>query len=160
MVRPYYPPIYHEGQMPHVNANSEVAVIVDGGWKVGDLVDWWTDGCYWSGRVTQILGNDMVQIQLPPPPLGEGASYEVFCKDLRPSLDWSPEHGWTLRTPMEGENCRCCARLIQPVNNGGLLNSEIRTIDEGTKDVQTTAGVSFDASFSSHISENSVASFR
>uniref|UniRef100_A0A5B6YYU9 Agenet domain-containing protein n=1 Tax=Davidia involucrata TaxID=16924 RepID=A0A5B6YYU9_DAVIN len=156
MVRPQYPPICHEKQMPRVNTNSEVTVIVDGVWKVGDLVDWWTDGCYWSGRVTQILGNNKVQIELPPPPVGEGAIYEVFCKDLRPSLDWSPEHGWTVPTPMEGENCRRCARLIQPVNQGGLLNLEIHTIDEGAKDVQATAGASFDASVSSHISANSL----
>lgn len=33
---------------------------------------------------------------LPEPPWGEGKSYEAFSKDLRPSLDWSPEHGWTV----------------------------------------------------------------
>ncbi|XP_059650907.1 uncharacterized protein LOC132297535 [Cornus florida] len=122
MVRPRYPPIiYHESEIPNVKTDSEVAVIVDGAWKVGDLIDWWTTDCYWCGRVTQILGNDKVQIYLLPPPLGEGLSYEVFCKDLRPSLDWSPECGWTVPTPMarliqDDENFHPCARLIQLVN--------------------------------------------
>ncbi|XAR57377.1 hypothetical protein NMG60_11025503 [Bertholletia excelsa] len=64
MVRPQYPPVYHEHQMPPANTTSEVIVVVDGFWKVGDLVDWWKDGCYWSGRLTQILGNDKVQVRI------------------------------------------------------------------------------------------------
>lgn len=34
-----------------------------------------------------------------PPPMGEGSSYVASFSDLRPSLDWSPEDGWTLPTP-------------------------------------------------------------
>ena len=30
--------------------------------------------------------------------MGEGSSYEAYCKDLRPSLDWTPESGW--KVPM------------------------------------------------------------
>lgn len=26
--------------------------------------------------------------------MGEGGTYIVSCKDLRPSLDWSPESSW------------------------------------------------------------------
>ena len=40
-----------------------------------------------------------LQIELFPPPDGEGLSYEISCKDLRPSLDWSPENGWTMPIP-------------------------------------------------------------
>lgn len=36
------------------------------------------------------------QMALTPPPIGEGALYEIHFKDLRPSLDWSPNFGWTV----------------------------------------------------------------
>ncbi|CBI36359.3 unnamed protein product, partial [Vitis vinifera] len=102
MLRPCFPPIYHVSQKPDINTITEVIVLVNDVWKVGDEVDWWTDGCYWSGRVTQLLGYDKVKIDLLPPPNGEGLSYEVFCKDLRPSLDWSPSYGWRVPSPMVG----------------------------------------------------------
>ncbi|XP_024035901.1 uncharacterized protein LOC18032183 isoform X2 [Citrus clementina] len=57
MVRPSFPPIFCESQMPDVNNITEVVVIVNDVWKVGDLVDWWTDNCYWTGRLTEILGD-------------------------------------------------------------------------------------------------------
>ncbi|KAL0414387.1 UNVERIFIED_CONTAM: hypothetical protein Sradi_1640400 [Sesamum radiatum] len=61
MLRPCYPPIYNKNQMPQVSEVSEVAVIVDDSWKVGDLVDWWTTDCYWSGRITKLLGDDKAE---------------------------------------------------------------------------------------------------
>jgi hypothetical protein len=62
MVRPQFPPIYCESQMPDVNSILEVVVIVDDVWKVGDLVDWLMDHCYWSGRVTELLGDEHVKV--------------------------------------------------------------------------------------------------
>ncbi|KAH9764525.1 Agenet domain-containing protein [Citrus sinensis] len=96
MVRPSFPPIFCESQMPDVNNITEVVVIVNDVWKVGDLVDWWTDNCYWTGRLTEILGDGKARIELLPPPVGEGLSYEVFLKDLRPTLEWSLDNGWTI----------------------------------------------------------------
>ncbi|KAG6423321.1 hypothetical protein SASPL_113715 [Salvia splendens] len=96
MLRPQYPPIYNEKQMPHVSEISEVSVIVCDSWKVGDLVDFFHTGCYWCGRITQIFDDEKAEIELRPPPLGEGSSYKAHIKDLRPSLDWSLQHGWTL----------------------------------------------------------------
>ncbi|KAL0457065.1 UNVERIFIED_CONTAM: hypothetical protein Slati_1045700 [Sesamum latifolium] len=119
MLRPCYPPIHNKNQMPQVSEISEVAVIVDDSWKVGDLVDWWTTDCYWSGRITKLLGDDKAEIELHPPPRGEGSSYEVHLKDLRPSLDWSPQCGWTVPN-QEGDTGRACAQLIKPVNQGSL----------------------------------------
>ncbi|XP_057771376.1 uncharacterized protein LOC130991282 isoform X6 [Salvia miltiorrhiza] len=55
------------------------------------------------------------KIDLTPPPLGEGSSYKGLLKDLRPSLDWSPEHGWTVPT-QEDDTGHRCARIIKPVN--------------------------------------------
>ncbi|KAL6335484.1 hypothetical protein AAG906_029727 [Vitis piasezkii] len=148
MLRPCFPPIYHVSQKPDINTITEVIVLVNDVWKVGDEVDWWTDGCYWSGRVTQLLGYDKVKIDLLPPPNGEGLSYEVFCKDLRPSLDWSPSYGWRVPSPMESETGRCCAQLVKPVNYVPAEN-------EGRTDSQGRAGssVKFNPSFSSHISD-------
>ncbi|XP_043692590.1 uncharacterized protein LOC122643026 [Telopea speciosissima] len=128
VVRPSFPPIYRESQIPDASALSGVVVIIANVWKVGDLVDWWTDGCYWSARITRVLGNDKVQVELPKPPLGEGKTYEAFCKDLRPSLNWSPEQGWTVPVSTDKGTC-CCARLIQPVNQdksrkGGCATGE------------------------------------
>lgn len=64
MVRPQFPTIHHESEKLDVNTITEVIVIVDDVWKVGDLVDWLTDGCYWSGKVTKILGNGKIQVIL------------------------------------------------------------------------------------------------
>ncbi|XP_057457082.1 uncharacterized protein LOC130748018 isoform X2 [Lotus japonicus] len=119
MLRPSFPTIVRESDKHDIN--SEVIVIVDDAWKVGDLVDWFTDGCFWSGEVTKILGKDKVQVDLVPPPLGEGSSYEALSKDLRPSLDWCPEKGWTVPMPMEDGCRRPCARIINTANSGGVV---------------------------------------
>ncbi|XP_021290938.1 uncharacterized protein LOC110421629 isoform X2 [Herrania umbratica] len=154
MVRPSYPSVYRESQMPDVNTISEVVVIVNDVWKVGDLVDWWTDNCFWSGRITEKLGEEKVKIELPPPPVGEGSSYEVFCKDLRPSLDWSVDEGWKLLIPKESKYHLCCARIVKPLNQGGSSNLIDYTVIEGKKDVQPTVGarIEHEGSLSSHIS--------
>ncbi|KAK0608893.1 hypothetical protein LWI29_037619 [Acer saccharum] len=153
MIRPSFPPVYRESQMPDVNSIPEVAVIVNIVWKVGDLVDWWSDNCYWSARITEILGEGKFRIDLPLPPVGEGSTYEALSKDLRPSLDWSPTNGWTLPIPER----ECCARLVKLDNQEGSQNLTIHTGDEVGKDAQETGGASLEnnASFSSHISARS-----
>ncbi|GAB2294537.1 hypothetical protein Dimus_028741 [Dionaea muscipula] len=118
MVRPHYPRIYTENACPNLEMISEPIVITDRAWKVGDLVDWLSDGCFWSGKVFEIVDDDMVKVELPEPPIGEGSSYEVISKDLRPSLDWSPGLGWTVPTSLGHEEGRTCARLIKPVGQG------------------------------------------
>ncbi|XP_073048862.1 uncharacterized protein [Primulina eburnea] len=115
MLRPPYPPFYSKSQMPLVSEISEVTVIVDEAWKVGDLVDWWTTDCYWSGRIEALLGDCKATLKLRRPPHGEGKTYEVLYKDLRPSLDWSPQRGWTVPT-QGGKHGRVCARIIEPLN--------------------------------------------
>lgn len=115
MVRPSFPPCFRESERPDLYPASDIVAIVEDDWEVGDLVDWWSDGCFWSGRVTQLLGNDKVQVELPEPPIGEGNSYEALCKDLRPSLNWSPGTGWTVPISRENSSSQYCARLIQPL---------------------------------------------
>ncbi|GMN53485.1 hypothetical protein TIFTF001_022615 [Ficus carica] len=134
MLRPRFPPVFRESQMPDVSAISEVVVIVNDAWKVGDLVDWWKDECYWSGKITRTLEDGKLQLDLFPPPLGEGFSYEVCCKDLRPSLNWSPETGWTVPTPTDSDNSQQCARIINPVNRGSTPSSKVCTAGEEERD--------------------------
>lgn len=62
MLRPCYPPICNESEISNVNLVPEVKVIVRGIWKVGDLVDWWSSDCYWSGKLTEILDNDNAMV--------------------------------------------------------------------------------------------------
>eukprot|EP00257_Ricinus_communis_P019806 XP_015578900.1 uncharacterized protein LOC8276931 isoform X2 [Ricinus communis] len=141
MIRPHFPPVYHEGESFDINSISEVSVILNDVWKVGDLVDWWSDGCYWSGRLTKVLGPEKFQIELFPPPFGEGLSYEASCKDLRPSLDWSSQHGWTVPVITGSEDCRSCGRIVKPVNQG---SSAKVTIHEERKecDASVSSGIS------------------
>ncbi|KAG9451787.1 hypothetical protein H6P81_004691 [Aristolochia fimbriata] len=117
MVRPHYPPLYKENQMPDLSKISETTLIVNDAWRVDDLVDWWCDNCYWSGRVTQLLEDDKVQVVLLAPPSGEGGSYDGLCTDLRPSLDWSAENGWNVPVPEGNDNeaASPCARLLRPL---------------------------------------------
>ncbi|KAH9682186.1 Agenet domain-containing protein [Citrus sinensis] len=160
MVRPSFPPIFCESQMPDVNNITEVVVIVNDVWKVGDLVDWWTDNCYWTGRLTEILGDGKARIELLPPPVGEGLSYEVFLKDLRPTLEWSLDNGWTV--PTSEKESSYCARIIKPlnpVNQEGSQNLMVPPV-EMTENAQPTAGPSpeCNASFSSRMSTSSLPS--
>ncbi|XP_073048864.1 uncharacterized protein [Primulina eburnea] len=135
MLRPPYPPFYSKSQMPLVSEISEVTVIVDEAWKVGDLVDWWTTDCYWSGRIEALLGDCKATLKLRRPPHGEGKTYEVLYKDLRPSLDWSPQRGWTVPT-QGGKHGRVCARIIEPLNQTGQETMSDREKDE-SKDKRT-----------------------
>lgn len=48
--------------MPDINTIKEVVVIIADSWKVGDLVDWWFDSCYWSGKIIEILGDEKVKV--------------------------------------------------------------------------------------------------
>lgn len=66
MVRPQFPQVFREKQLSDVSTNSqlEVTVVVNDVWKVGDLVDWWKDNCYWSGKIIAILGDEEVKVLL------------------------------------------------------------------------------------------------
>lgn len=62
MLRPSFPAIYKQSQMPDASMISDLVVVVSDEWKNGDLIDWWTESCYWSGKIIQLLGNDKVQV--------------------------------------------------------------------------------------------------
>lgn len=126
MVRPQFPTVYLENKMPDVSSISEEVVVIND-WKIGDLVDWWVDGCYWSGWLK--FDDQKYKIELHPPPVGEGSTYEVSFKNLRPSLDWCLDNGWTVPIPEDGEN-RPCARLFKPVNQGSSPRLVGRAVSE------------------------------
>ncbi|PHT49534.1 hypothetical protein CQW23_09281 [Capsicum baccatum] len=148
MLRPQYPSVKLKIEISDISSVSEATVVSDGNWQAGDLVDWWANGCYWSGRLIKLLGSNEAELALTPPPVGEGASYEISFKDLRPSLDWSPDFGWNLPTSQDGAGVRQCARLIQPVNLafGRFPAVEIHSMSDGR------TGSSSDLSFATHSS--------
>ncbi|MCL7041948.1 hypothetical protein MKW94_015602 [Papaver nudicaule] len=135
MLRPIYPQIYNQRQMSDVCEISGTVGIVDGTWEVGDLVDWFREGCYWSARITKVLDEKNVEIQLPEPPMGEGETYKALCKDLRPSLDGSPKLGWTLPIFEVGKDLRHCVRLIHS-------NSPVQVIKNAVGSSETSSYVS------------------
>ncbi|PWZ44430.1 hypothetical protein Zm00014a_020150 [Zea mays] len=89
MIRPSFPKWYFVHEVPEQFPNSDVTAIVDETWQIGDRVDWLKEGCYWSGTITKIINEDLVEIELPAPPIGEGKCYKAKCSDLRPTLEWS-----------------------------------------------------------------------
>lgn len=62
MIRPVYPRHCHENEVLNMEAGLEEALVVHGSWKVGDMVDWWTDYCYWSGTVLEVRENESLQV--------------------------------------------------------------------------------------------------
>lgn len=41
--------------------NQKPLDVAHGSWKVGDLVDWHKDDCYWSGTVVALKKNEPLQ---------------------------------------------------------------------------------------------------
>ena len=62
MLRPSFPRWYMEGQVPEQLPDNDVIAIVSESWKVGHIIDWLSEGCYWSGRITKLLNEDMVEV--------------------------------------------------------------------------------------------------
>ncbi|MCL7038509.1 hypothetical protein MKW94_022173 [Papaver nudicaule] len=132
MLRPSYPQIYHQNQIPDAGDISEIIAIVDGTWKVGDMVDWFKDDCYWSACITNVQDEENIQIQIPEHPVGEGGSYAVRSKDLRPSLNWTPELGWTVPISEIGTTSCSSVRLVQPKNPGFVKNNDSGTSEKSS----------------------------
>ncbi|KAG7533059.1 Agenet domain plant type [Arabidopsis thaliana x Arabidopsis arenosa] len=124
MIRPVYPRQCHENEVLNKEGGGlEEAAVVHDDWKVGDLVDWWEAYCYWSGTVLEVKENGSVQIELLAPPHGEGSIYDAMSKDLRPSLEWSLEDGWTVPFSKDGEK-RQCAKLMKHLNEDQVNEAE------------------------------------
>uniref|UniRef100_A0ACD5TXZ3 Uncharacterized protein n=1 Tax=Avena sativa TaxID=4498 RepID=A0ACD5TXZ3_AVESA len=115
MLRPPFPKWYRGDQVPEHFSKSELIASVGHTWKVGDCVDWHCSDCYWTGKIVKLIGDDVVEVVLVEPPIGEGGPpHQVNPKDLRPALDWSIIEGWTV--PLSAANGKrwYAARLIHP----------------------------------------------
>ncbi|XP_026458047.1 uncharacterized protein LOC113358648 isoform X2 [Papaver somniferum] len=132
MLRPSYPQMYHRSQMPDICEISELVGVVDGDWEPGDLVDWFKDGCYWSAWITEVIDEENVQVQLPEPPMGEGEgqTHKVSCKDIRPSLDWTPELGWIAPISKVGKTSRRRVRLIHPTSPDSSGRENLKQVSD------------------------------
>lgn len=132
MVRPIRPRQSHENEegCGREEEEEEEVVVVHGLWKVGDLVDWWKDDCYWSGTVLEVREEDeTVKIELVPEPYGEGKGYDAMFKDLVPSLEWSLEDGWIVPFSKDGEK-RQCAKLMKLPNEDQVKGADEETREE------------------------------
>ncbi|KAH9682188.1 Agenet domain-containing protein [Citrus sinensis] len=165
MVRPSFPPIFCESQMPDVNNITEVVVIVNDVWKVGDLVDWWTDNCYWTGRLTEILGDGKARIELLPPPVDTlYSNVDTMYLTLYSNVDTMylfsllVGNGYLLKEK-ESSYCARIIKPLNPVNQEGSQNLMVPPV-EMTENAQPTAGPSpeCNASFSSRMSTSSLPS--
>ncbi|KAL0793616.1 hypothetical protein Bca101_064993 [Brassica carinata] len=117
-----------------------LVVVVHGLWKVGDLVDWWKDDCFWCGTVREVREEDeTVKIELLPEPYGEGKSYDALFKDLRPSLEWSLEDGWIVPFSKDGEK-RQCAKLINLPNEDQVKGAEETREEEKLRSAKKLVG--------------------
>ncbi|MCO5601838.1 hypothetical protein L7F22_055963 [Adiantum nelumboides] len=96
MVRPSFPLMFIGVEESIINDAAGPVVVVNDNWWVGDLVDWFTDGCFWAAKIIAVINKEFVQVELPSAPYGEGGRYEAAVKDIRPSLDWSIEKFWTV----------------------------------------------------------------
>ncbi|KAJ1688568.1 hypothetical protein LUZ63_019958 [Rhynchospora breviuscula] len=117
MFRPPFPSFHKESEQPlsmlTQTPSAEVTAVVNDVWRVGDLVDLWCDGCYWSGKIIKLHTDESVQVELPEPPIGEGGVYKGVLRDLRPSLNWSQENGWSVPISQENGASWCTAHLVQ-----------------------------------------------
>ena len=82
-------------------------------------------------RLPAILDDNKVQVDLPKPPIGEGRSYQVDRKELRPTLLWSIESGWTFLLCESKGNFRSCVHLSisLKIDTGRILHLNIPTQD-------------------------------
>ncbi|KAJ0261759.1 Aproteint domain-containing protein [Hirschfeldia incana] len=137
MVRPSYPPHYQERQVRKIEADQAPLVAVHGSWKVGDLVDWWKDDCFWCATVLAAKIKEPLQIELFPPPLGEGETYTASRKDVRPTLDWSLEEGWTVVPSMDGRGGQSVKLLKREKGVDHLPQDVCQTGKEQTEKCKT-----------------------
>jgi hypothetical protein len=65
MLRPPFPSFHKErGQPLPLSVSDDVIALVNDAWRLGDLVDLWCDGCYWSGSIIKLHADDSVEV--PP----------------------------------------------------------------------------------------------
>jgi hypothetical protein len=64
MLRPPYPRWCGDNYIPEYGQKMDVVAVVINPWKVGDLVDWWHNSCFWTGKIIELLGVDKVKVSI------------------------------------------------------------------------------------------------
>lgn len=84
MIRPLFPRQCHENEALVKEDGLEEALVVHDLWKVGDLVDWWKDHCYWCGTVLEVKEDESVEVRSYPMSLcwSYGDSETQFLNEL------------------------------------------------------------------------------
>ncbi|KAM0904923.1 hypothetical protein ACQ4PT_017704 [Festuca glaucescens] len=146
MLRPPYPRWCGDNYIPEYGQKMDIVAVVINPWKVGDLIDWWHNSCFWTGKIIELLGVDKVKIVCTEIPLGEGGCYDADLDDLRPALDWSLEKGWSAPLSKENGESWYTARLVteNPDTGSSSLDEDIEQSYDGIKEVQKCLNVSFD----------------
>lgn len=134
MLRPPFPQMYRGDQVPEHFPNSDAIEVVCDAWKVGDLIDWLCKDCHWTGKITRLLSEDEVEVELLEPPIGEGGCYDANCKDLRPALDWFLEKGWTVPLSQANGKCWYAARLIRHKSDTEKSSTDEETTSDDEKE--------------------------
>lgn len=66
MFRPAYPLLCMGLTNDAISAAPGPVIVVNGDWLVGDLVDWFSDGCFWAAKITAVKSKDFVQVNISP----------------------------------------------------------------------------------------------
>jgi hypothetical protein len=64
MLRPPFPPWCRENDIPEHGQKMDVLAVVSSPWKVGDLIDWRHTSCFWTGKITELLGDDKAMVSI------------------------------------------------------------------------------------------------
>lgn len=132
MLRPCFPLLCMGVDNAVINAAAGAVVVVNGDWWVGDLVDWFSDGCFWAAKITAVISKERVQVELPNAPIGEGGNYEALVKDIRPSLDWSMDQLWTVPSLKSHPNSKKQAVAVDQASSS--LASPSTVFETGEKE--------------------------
>jgi hypothetical protein len=62
MLRPSFPHWCWDDNIPEHGQKMDDVAVVSFPWKVGDLVDWWYNCCFWTGKIIELLGDDKVKV--------------------------------------------------------------------------------------------------
>lgn len=64
MLRPAFPQWCWENDILEHWPQTDVLAVVSSPWKVGDLIDWWYNDCFWTGKIIEFLGEDKVKVRI------------------------------------------------------------------------------------------------
>ncbi|KAJ7547887.1 hypothetical protein O6H91_08G108300 [Diphasiastrum complanatum] len=119
MIRPLPPAVVrkHTFDSGDYKKSTDIVVVTDT-WKVGDLVDWWCNDCWWIATITKMIDSQTVEVSLPKSPMGEEGVYPAHLNALRPSFVWTEKHNWCTPTSqvLSSEGLQLSSAKIEVLN--------------------------------------------